>query len=86
MAEEILRARFGQNLVDHYTYVIAGDGCLMEGVSQEAISLAGRQELSKLIVFWDNKNLNQLCCIHGVGSGYPSTIIGIQIRSNPDDH
>ena len=57
MAEEILRARFGQNLIDHYTYVIAGDGCLMEGVSQEAISLAGRQELAKLIVFWDNNNI-----------------------------
>ncbi|WP_375173305.1 transketolase [Pseudooceanicola sp.] len=57
MAEEILRARFGKKLVDHHTYVIAGDGCLMEGVSQEAISLAGRQELSKLIVFWDNNNI-----------------------------
>ena len=57
MAEEIQRARYGQNIVDHYTYVIAGDGCLMEGVSQEAISLAGRQALSKLIVFWDNNNI-----------------------------
>ncbi len=57
MAEEVLRARFGKKLVDHYTYVIAGDGCLMEGVSQEAVSLAGRQQLSKLIVFWDNNNI-----------------------------
>ncbi|WP_208354532.1 transketolase [Pseudaestuariivita rosea] len=57
MAEEVLRARFGKKVVDHYTYVIAGDGCLMEGVSQEAISLAGRHELSKLIVFWDNNNI-----------------------------
>jgi len=57
MAEEVLRARFGKKLVDHYTYVIAGDGCLMEGVSQEAISLAGRHALSKLIVFWDNNNI-----------------------------
>jgi len=57
MAEEMLRARFGKKLVDHHTYVIAGDGCLMEGVSQEAISLAGRQELSKLVVFWDNNNI-----------------------------
>jgi len=57
MAEEIQRARFGKKLVDHYTYVIAGDGCLMEGVSQEAIGLAGRHELSKLIVFWDNNNI-----------------------------
>ena len=50
MAEEVLRARFGKKIVDHNTYVIAGDGCLMEGVSQEAISLAGRHALSKLIV------------------------------------
>ncbi len=57
MAEEMLRARFGRKLVDHHTYVIAGDGCLMEGVSQEAISLAGRQQLGKLIVFWDNNNI-----------------------------
>lgn len=57
MAEEILRARFGKKLVDHHTYVIAGDGCLMEGISQEAITLAGRQELSKLIVMWDNNNI-----------------------------
>ncbi len=57
MAEEILRARFGKKVVDHYTYVIAGDGCLMEGVSQEAIGIAGRHELSKLIVLWDNNNI-----------------------------
>ncbi len=57
MAEEILRARYGKKLVDHYTYVIAGDGCLMEGVSHEAIGLAGRHSLGKLIVFWDNNNI-----------------------------
>ncbi|CUH77197.1 transketolase [Tropicibacter naphthalenivorans] len=57
MAEEMLRGRFGKKLVDHYTYVIAGDGCLMEGVSQEAIALAGRYELSKLIVLWDNNDI-----------------------------
>ena len=57
MAEEIQRANYGEKIVDHYTYVIAGDGCLMEGVSQEAIALAGRQQLSKLIVFWDNNNI-----------------------------
>ena len=57
MAEEILRARYGRKLVDHYTYVIAGDGCLMEGVSHEAIGLAGRQALGKLIVFWDNNSI-----------------------------
>ncbi|MAU52591.1 MAG: transketolase [Roseovarius sp.] len=57
IAEESLRARFGAKLMDHYTYVIAGDGCLMEGVSQEAIGLAGRQRLSRLIVLWDNNNI-----------------------------
>ena len=57
MAEEIQRARYGAKIVDHHTYVIAGDGCLMEGISQEAIGLAGRQALSKLIVFWDNNNI-----------------------------
>ena len=57
MAEEIQRANYGEKIVDHYTYVFAGDGCLMEGVSQEAIALAGRQQLSKLIVFWDNNNI-----------------------------
>jgi transketolase len=57
MAEEIQRANFGDSIIDHFTYVFAGDGCLMEGVSQEAITLAGRQKLSKLIVFWDNNNI-----------------------------
>ena len=57
MAEEIQRANYGEKIIDHHTYVIAGDGCLMEGVSQEAIALAGRQKLSKLIVFWDNNNI-----------------------------
>ncbi|GHE02402.1 transketolase [Defluviimonas sp. 20V17] len=58
MAEESLRARFGGKVVDHYTYVIAGDGCLMEGISQEAIGLAGMQKLSKLIVLWDNNDIS----------------------------
>nr|WP_303623763.1 transketolase [Shimia sp. CNT1-13L.2] len=57
MAEEMQRARFGKKVVDHFTYVIAGDGCLMEGISQEAITLAGRQALRKLVVFWDNNNI-----------------------------
>ncbi|MCV2886928.1 transketolase [Ruegeria aquimaris] len=57
IAEEIQRAQYGKKVVDHYTYVIAGDGCLMEGVSQEAIGLAGRLELSKLVVLWDNNNI-----------------------------
>ena len=57
MAEEMQRAHYGKKVVDHHTYVIAGDGCLMEGVSQEAITLAGRHQLSKLIVMWDNNNI-----------------------------
>ena len=57
LAEELLRARYGQAIVDHHTYVIAGDGCLMEGISQEAIALAGRQKLGRLIVLWDNNGI-----------------------------
>jgi len=57
MAEEIQRARYGKKVVDHHTYVIAGDGCLMEGISQEAIGLAGRHELGKLIVLWDDNGI-----------------------------
>ena len=56
MAERHLAARFGDALVDHRTWVIAGDGCLMEGVSHEAISLAGRLKLSKLCVLFDDND------------------------------
>lgn len=58
IAEQSMMARFSKNIVDHYTYVIAGDGCLMEGVSHEAIGLAGKQKLSKLIVLWDDNNIS----------------------------
>ncbi len=57
MAEEIQRANYGRKVVDHHTYVMAGDGCLMEGISHEAIGIAGRHQLGKLIVFWDNNNI-----------------------------
>jgi transketolase len=57
MAERHLAARFGKKLVDHHTWVIAGDGCLMEGVSHEAISLAGRLKLNKLTVLFDDNNV-----------------------------
>ena len=58
MAEEALRARFGKRVQDHYTYVIAGDGCLMEGISHEAIGLAGKHKLSKLILLWDDNDIS----------------------------
>ncbi len=54
IAERHLNARFGDDLVDHHTWVVAGDGCLMEGVSQEAITLAGHMKLSRLIVLFDD--------------------------------
>jgi transketolase len=56
MAERSLAARYGEKLVDHHTWVIAGDGCLMEGVSHEAAHLAGRLKLNKLIVLFDNND------------------------------
>jgi transketolase len=58
LAERIMNASFGDDLVDHWTYVLAGDGCLMEGISQEAIALAGHLKLGKLVVFWDNNNIS----------------------------
>ena len=57
IAEESLRDRYGPKIVDHYTYVVVGDGCLMEGISQEAIGLAGRLGLSRLVVLWDDNGI-----------------------------
>ncbi|HEY0926211.1 transketolase [Brevundimonas sp.] len=57
LAERHLAAKYGDDLVDHRTWVIAGDGCLMEGVSQEAIALAGRLKLNKLHVLWDDNDI-----------------------------
>ncbi len=58
MAERKLADEFGADLVDHYTYCLVGDGCLMEGISQEAITLAGHLKLNKLIVLWDDNNIS----------------------------
>ena len=61
LAERLQNQRFGSAVVDHFTYAVAGDGCLMEGISQEAISFAGSLRLGKLIVLWDDNGI----CIDG---------------------
>ncbi len=58
LAERIMNATFGDDLSSHYTYVFHGDGCLMEGISQEAIALAGHLKLGKLIYFWDDNSIS----------------------------
>lgn len=58
LAERSLRAQFGEDVCDHHTYAIAGDGCLMEGLSHEVISFAGHQKLDRLIVLWDNNSIS----------------------------
>ena len=57
IAEREINAKYGDELCNHYTYVINGDGCLMEGISQEAIEIAGHLKLNKLIVLWDDNNI-----------------------------
>ncbi|MDI6027814.1 transketolase [Corticibacterium sp. UT-5YL-CI-8] len=58
LGERIMNATFGDDLVDHHTYVLAGDGCLMEGISQEALTLAGHLKLNKLTVIWDHNSIS----------------------------
>ena len=57
VAERFLAATFGADVVDHYTYVLAGDGCMMEGISSEAASFAGHQKLGKLILIYDDNHI-----------------------------
>jgi transketolase len=57
LAERKLAVEFGAELQDHHTYVMCGDGCLMEGISHEAIALAGHLKLNKLVLFWDNNSI-----------------------------
>ncbi len=57
LAERMHNARFDDDLVDHFTYVIAGDGCLMEGISHEAIDMAGHMGLGRLVLFWDDNGI-----------------------------
>src|SRR5690606_578376 len=58
LGERLMNARCGDRLVDHHTYVLAGDGCLMEGISHEAIELAGHLRLSRLIVLFDDNRIS----------------------------
>ncbi len=58
LAERMSNAKFGKNLVDHFTYVIVGDGCLQEGISHESIEFAGHLKLAKLIVLWDHNSIS----------------------------
>ena len=58
LGERLLAARLGEDIINHKTYTLVGDGCLMEGISQEAISIAGHLALNKLIVLWDNNSIS----------------------------
>ena len=58
LAEKILNKKFGSSLIDHFTYVFAGDGCMMEGISHEVLSFSGHLKLNKLIVFYDDNDIS----------------------------
>lgn len=73
MAERAVKAQYpqGKSVCDHYTYVLCGDGCLQEGISQEAISLAGHQKLNKLILFYDS---NEVTLDGGIGLSFSENV------------
>ena len=84
IAERMLAARF-PGVVDHHTYVLASDGDLMEGVSQEAIGIAGHLKLSKLIVFWDNNGISidgKLTSRRQRRPGRPLPVGGLEFKSH----
>ena len=78
LAERMMNARFGDDLVNHKTYVFVGDGCLMEGISEEAISVAGHLGLNKLIVLWDDNEIT----IDGSTSVATSTYMKMRFEAN----
>ena len=78
LAERMMNARFGDELVNHKTYVFVGDGCLMEGISEEAISVAGHLGLNKLIVLWDDNEIT----IDGSTSVATSTNMKMRFEAN----
>lgn len=78
LAERMMNARFGDDLVNHKTYVFVGDGCLMEGISEEAISVAGHLGLNKLIVLWDDNEIT----IDGSTSVATSTNMKMRFEAN----
>lgn len=77
IAEKLSAERFGREIFNHYTYVSVGDGCLMEGISHEALELAGHLELNKLIVLFDDNNI----CIDGKVSNTSSTKVLDRMKS-----
>ena len=78
LAERMMNAKFGDDLVNHKTYVFVGDGCLMEGISEEAISVAGHLGLNKLIVLWDDNEIT----IDGPTSVATSTHMKMRFEAN----